>query len=134
MPTTLQSLLPHDDADLISLLEAEGHETVESVRDAGRDHWVSFFADRDGFQRDFVGLLEEVGLTWEEAASAERFQCPVYELEIGTAAAQVAESLGGENFADVFRRSRDEVRLAMARRSGMLDALDALVTRAGLPW
>lgn len=136
MGTTLRSLSsdPEVDADLVSLLEAEGHETIESVRDAGRAHWVAFFADRDGFQRDFVELLDQVGLTWAEAASAERFQCPVYEMEIGVAAASVAERLGGETFAGVFQHPKEKVQLAMAERSGMLASLDALVARAGLSW
>jgi hypothetical protein len=134
MTTTLASLIAAGepvDPDVVSLLEAEGHDTVESVRDAGRTHWITFFADRDGYTRDFVELLEGYGLSWEDAATAEPFQCSPEELEIGVPAMMIAGSFGAENFGDVFLRSPDEVRLAMAQRSGMLAELDALVDRIG---
>lgn len=122
------------DAELVSVLAAEGIDTLEDVRARGRDHWVGFFADRDGFRRDFVDLPAACGLTWESSASAERFQCPVDEIEIGVPAAMVAEKLGATTFADVFRSPQESVRLAMAERSGLLGELDELLARHGLSW
>ncbi|MBN8614481.1 MAG: hypothetical protein J0L92_28030 [Deltaproteobacteria bacterium] len=80
------------DPDLVSLLAAEGVDTLEAARALGRAHFVGLFADAAGFTRDFVSILGELELTWESAASAERFQCRVDEMEIGVPASIVARS------------------------------------------
>lgn len=80
------------DPDLVSLLAAEGVDTLEAARALGRPHFVGLFADAAGFTRDFVSILGELELSWESAASAERFQCPVDEMEIGVPASIVARS------------------------------------------
>lgn len=122
------------DPELRSVLLAEGVETVEAAHARGRAYWVELFADRAGFRRDFTELLEQLGLTWETAAEAERFQCPVYEMEIGVPAAATLQKLGIETFADAFRHPEAEIRDAMAARDGMLVELEALLGRCGLAW
>lgn len=122
------------DADLVALLAAEGLEFLPEIRELGRRHFAELLAERAGFSRDFESLLAELELTWEAAADAERFRCPLDEMEIGVAALVVAEKLGAEQFADVFRHPRDTVMLAMAERDGLLFELDALLARHGLAW
>lgn len=119
------------DPELVSLLAGEGVETVDAVRSAGRAHFVDLFAERAGFTRDFLTILDELGLTWETAASAERFQCPVDEMEIGVPASMVAESLGASTFGDVFTHSLETVKAKMAARDGLLGELDDFIARHG---
>lgn len=122
------------DPDLVSLLAAEGVDTIEDARALGRQHFVDLFADRAGFTRDFGALLEDLGLTWETAAAAERLQCAPDEMEIGVPASAVIAKLGAETFADVFRHPRDEVKRMMAERDGMLGELDDLLARHDAAW
>lgn len=122
------------DPDLVSLLAAEGVDTVEEAHALGAAHWGSFFAERDGFSRDFLELPGELGLGWEQAADAPAMQRPVEELEIGVPASAVLQTLGIENLADVYRRPRAEIESAMAERSGMLGELRDVLGRAGLSW
>lgn len=122
------------DPDLVSLLEAEGVDELGETHALGRAHWVRFFAEREHFTRDFVEILDDLGLTWDTAAGAPRLQCPVDEMEIGVAARVVATKLGAQSFADVYRHPRDEVERAMGERSGLLGELEELLGRAGLDW
>lgn len=122
------------DPDLVSFLAAEGLDTIEEVQALGRPHFVQIFADRAGFTRDFVTLLEDLELTWETAATAERLQCPPDEMEIGVGSSVVIAKLGADMFADVFRHPREVVQTAMAERDGMLLELDELLVRHNLKW
>lgn len=49
------------DPDLVSLLDAEGLDTLDAIHALGRAHWIAFFADRAGFSRDFVEMPEACG-------------------------------------------------------------------------
>ncbi|MGE0788124.1 MAG: hypothetical protein AB7S26_20805 [Sandaracinaceae bacterium] len=122
------------DPDLLSLLDAQGIETLEDARARGRAHWVAFFAQRDGFERDFEGLLNDYGLTWESAATADALRRDLYEIEIGMPALTVAQALGARTFADLFSHPRETVRLAMAERGGFLGELDDVLARHGIGW
>lgn len=122
------------DPDLVSLLAAEGVDTVEDAHALGAAHWLSFFAERDGFSRDFLDLPGELGLSWEQAADAPAMARPVEDLEIGVPAMGILQKLGIENLAEVYRRPRAEIEAAMGERSGMLGELRDVVARAGLSW
>ena len=123
------------DPDLVSILAAEGIDSVEDARALGREHFVDLFADRDGFTRDFDELLTNFGLTWETAASDERFlQCSPDDMEIGVPASLVIQKLGATTFAQVFEHPRDTVKRMMGERGGMLAELDGLLARHDAAW
>lgn len=135
--STLDSLVAGGDpvdADLVSLLLADGCDTLDDVRARGRVHWEQLLADRAGFTRDFVEYPRDYGLSWEQAADAEPFQCSADELEIGAQAASLAADLGVETFGELFRRSPESIRAALANGGHLMTELDDLLARHSLAW
>jgi hypothetical protein len=112
----------------------QGLDTLEEVAARGRAHFVEMFADREGFTRDFVSYLDDLGLSWETAPSAERLQCPPDEMEIGVGSMAVIDKLGATTFAEVFTHPREVVQAAMAERHGLLGELDELLRRHQIAW
>lgn len=122
------------DPDLVLILAEEGLYTLEAIHALGREHIVDIFANRAGFKRDFIDLPHELELSWASAATAARFQCPPYEMEIGVCSWVVLDKLGCETFADAFKHSPQVVKTAMAERSGMLLELYQLLERHQMGW
>ena len=122
------------DPDLVSLLAAEGVDSPAAAHALGQEHWIAFFAQQDGFDRDLLGMLTNFEVSWEEAPNLEAMQRPIDDFELGVPVWAVAQKLGAETLADVYRLPREQVRRALAERSGMLGELTDAMARQGLSW
>jgi len=122
------------DPDLVSFMKSKRCSTLESACERGRAYWIGVFAAQQGFERDFDGLLAELGLSWEEAASAERLQCSIWDFEIGVPASATLQDHGIEIFAQAFEKSRDFWQEALAQRSGLFQELEGLVQAHDFRW
>ena len=122
------------DEDLVEFMKKRKINSPAQAHALGRAHWIAIFADKEGFTRDFMGLIKSYGLTWEEAAKSPALAVAPLNPKVGTRTARMVGKLGAKNFAELFQRNPEEIQEALAVSGGYLGELDLAIEAAGLEW